>query len=91
VFVDPDKGDDSRLRSTARRCRLIAQLPTMVASFHRLRTGRSRSPRAVAELAANFLYMMSGAVPDADAARALDVALILHADHELNASTFAAG
>src|SRR6266850_738209 len=91
VFVDPDKGDDSSAAEHRKAVRLIAQLPTMVASFHRLRNGlKPLAPRRGLNLAANFLYMMSGAVPDADAARALDVALILHADHELNASTFAA-
>jgi len=91
VFVDPDKGDDSAAAEHRKAVRLIAQLPTMVASFHRLRNGQKPlAPRRGLNLAANFLYMMSGAVPDADAARALDVALILHADHELNASTFAA-
>jgi citrate synthase len=91
VFVDPDKGDDSAAAEYRKAVRLIAQLPTMVSSFHRLRNGQKPlAPRRGLSLAANFLYMTSGAVPDAEAAHALDVALILHADHELNASTFAA-
>src|SRR6267143_6153179 len=91
VFVDPDKGDDSAAAESRKAVRLIAQLPTMVASFHRLRNGQKPlTPRRGLNLAANFLYMISGVVPDAAAAQALDVALILHADHELNASTFAA-
>ena len=91
VIDDPDKGDDSAAAEFRKAVRLIAQLPTMVASFHRLRSAQKPvAPRRGLSLAANFLYMVSGAVPDADAVKALDVALILHADHELNASTFAA-
>jgi citrate synthase len=91
VFDDPDKGDDSAAAEFRKAVRLIAQLPTMVASFHRLRSSQKPlAPRRGLNLAANFLYMISGAVPDAEAVKALDVALILHADHELNASTFAA-
>ena len=70
---------------------LTAQIAMIVAIFDRLRKGR-----AVVEAdptlshAANFLWMLTGERPSDTAARALDVALILHADHELNASTFAA-
>ena len=71
--------------------RLIAQLPTMLATIHRLRTDqRPLAPRRGLSLAANFLYMLFGQVPSWEAERAFDAALILHADHELNASTFAA-
>jgi len=91
VFVDPDKGDDSAAAEYRKAVRLIAQLPTMVALFHRLRNGQKPlAPRRGLNLAANCLYMLSGVVPDTAATKALDVALILHADHELNASTFAA-
>lgn len=91
VFVDPDRGDNSRPAEYRKAIRLIAQLPTMVAMFHRLRNGQKPlAPRRGLSLAANFLYMISGARPDRDQERAFDVALILHADHELNASTFAA-
>jgi citrate synthase len=63
----------------------------MVAMFHRLRNGeKPLSPRRGLSLAANFLYLVSGKKPDREAEHAFDVALILHADHELNASTFAA-
>jgi 2-methylcitrate synthase len=91
VFVDPDARDNSRAAERRKAVRLIAQLPTMVAMFHRLRNGQKPvAPRRGLSLAANFLYMISGAAPEADVERAFDVALILHADHELNASTFAA-
>lgn len=90
VFVDPDRGDNSRAAEYRKAIRLIAQLPTMVAMFHRLRNGQKPlAPRRGLSLAANFLYMISGTRPDRDQERAFDVALILHADHELNASTFA--
>ncbi len=91
VFGDPDRTDNSAAGEYRKAVRLIAQLPTMVAMFHRLRNGQKPlAPRRGLSLAANFLYMTSGAVPEPDVEHALDVALILHADHELNASTFAA-
>jgi 2-methylcitrate synthase len=91
VFVDPDAHDNSAAAERRKAVRLIAQLPTMVAMFHRLRNGQKPvGPRRGLSLAANFLYMISGSVPEPDVERAFDVALILHADHELNASTFAA-
>lgn len=91
VLVDPDKGDDSAAAESRKAIRLIAQFPTLVAAFHRLRSGQKPlAPRRGLNLAANLLYMLSGTLPDPEAAKAMDVALILHADHELNASTFAA-
>jgi len=71
--------------------RLQAQLPTIVAAFDRIRKGLEPiAPKAGATVAENFLYMLTGKQPDDVAIRALDKALVLHADHELNASTFAA-
>ncbi|MGH7614208.1 MAG: citrate synthase [Gemmatimonadales bacterium] len=91
VFVDPDRGNNGREAESRKAMRLMAQLPTMVAMFHRLRNDQKPlAPRRGLSLAANFLYMVSGDVPAKDAEHAFDVALILHADHELNASTFAA-
>jgi citrate synthase len=91
VFVDPDRGSNGRDAEYRKAVRLIAQLPTMVAMFHRLRNGeKPLTPRRGLSLAANFLYLISGTTPDEDVEHAFDVALILHADHELNASTFAA-
>src|SRR5712691_3932341 len=91
VFADPDQGDNSPAAEYRKAVRLIAQLPTMVAMFHRRRNGlKPIAPRRSLSLAANFLYMIAGTAPDGDTERAFDVALILHADHELNASTFAA-
>jgi citrate synthase len=91
VFGDPDAHDASREAEYRKSVRLIAQLPTMLAMIHRLRTDqRVLAPRRGLSLAGNFLYMLFGEVPSAEAEHAFDVALILHADHEFNASTFAA-
>jgi 2-methylcitrate synthase len=91
VFVDPDRGNDGRDAEYRKAVRLLAQLPTMVAMFHRLRNNQKPlAPRRGLSVAANFLYLISGAVPAKEVEHAFDVALILHADHELNASTFAA-
>lgn len=91
AFADPDASDNSPAAEYRKAVRLIAQLPTMVAMFHRLRNGQKPlSPRKGLSLAANFLYLTTGTVPDEAVEHAFDVALILHADHELNASTFAA-
>jgi citrate synthase len=71
--------------------RLIAKLPTIVTSFHRMRHGDEPvPPRDDLNHAANFLYMLTGEDPDPEVVRIMDVALILHADHTMNASTFAA-
>ena len=91
VFTDPDRADNSPAAEYRKAVRLIAQLPAMVGTFHRLRTGQKPlTPRRGLSLAANCLYLLTGETPDAETERAFDIALILHADHELNASTFAA-
>ena len=70
--------------------RLTAQVGTIVATWGRLQKGGGPlAPDPAMGHAANFLYLLTGERPDSTAIRALDVALILHADHELNASTFA--
>src|SRR5207249_12222131 len=64
---------------------------TIVAAFGRIREGKGPlAPDPKLDHAANFLYMLQGKVPQAEDARWFDVALILHADHSYNASTFAA-
>ena len=71
--------------------RLMAQTPTIIAAFARLRKGLEPvAPRKDFTIPQNFLYMLTGKEPTETAVKAFDVALILHADHELNASTFAA-
>ena len=70
---------------------LTSQIAMIVACFDRIRKGRNLvEPDPSLSHAANFLWLLNGEKPSATATRALDVALILHADHELNASTFAA-
>jgi len=88
---DPDAADNSREASVRKATRLTAQMPTLVAAWERIRRGRPVvAPNPRLNLAANFLCMMSGKKPTALAVKTFDVALILHADHEFNASTFAA-
>lgn len=71
--------------------RLIAATPTLVAAFARARKGLPFiEPDASLSTAANFLWMLNGEKPEELVARVLDVALILHADHTMNASTFTA-
>ena len=88
---DPDAADHSPAANTRKAVRLTAQLGTLVAAMGRVSTGGSPiQPDPVLSHAANFLYMLTGERPSGLATRAFDVALVLHADHELNASTFAA-
>src|ERR687887_2806884 len=88
---DPDDPDNSREAEIRKAMRLTAQMPTLVAAWERIRRGKAPiAPNPKLNLAANFLYMMFGKKPTDLAAKTFDVALILHADHEFNASTFAA-
>lgn len=81
------KTDRENAVSTA--VKLTAQMPTLVAAWERIRTGKDIiAPQKDSSIADNFLYMMRGEKPSEDEARIFDIALILHADHELNASTF---
>jgi citrate synthase len=88
---DPDAADNSRDATLRKATRVTAQMPTLVAAWERIRRGKPLvAPNPKLNLAANFLYMLSGKKPTELAAKTFDVALILHADHEFNASTFAA-
>ena len=88
---DPDAADNSPHANYRKAVRLTAQISSLVATLGRVSVGQGPiSPDPVLGHAANFLYMLTGERPSALATRAFDVALILHADHELNASTFAA-
>jgi len=88
---DPEVNDASPQAQYRKAVRLTAQLCSIVATFGRLQAGGGPiAPDPALGHAANFLYMLKGERPSALATRAFDVALILHADHELNASTFAA-
>ncbi|HXG64384.1 MAG TPA: citrate synthase [Blastocatellia bacterium] len=91
ALYDPDVADNSRAANVRKAVRLTAKFPTVVTTFQRVRNGLEPvEPRADLSIAGNFLYTLRGQVPDEVATRTMDVALILHADHELNASTFAA-
>jgi citrate synthase len=88
---DPDAGDQSPQANYRKAVHLTAQLSSLVATLGRQHAGAGPiQPDPVLGHAANFLYMLTGERPSGLATRAFDVALILHADHELNASTFAA-
>ena len=88
---DPDSGN-TRLDACLRKAqRLTERIPLLVTSHQRLRHGLEPvQPIPGQSIAYNFLYTLHGQEPDPEMVRAFDVALILHADHELNASTFAA-
>jgi citrate synthase len=88
---DPDAADRSPQAAYRKAVRLTGQLGSIVATWGRLNAGGGPiEPDPALGHAANFLYMLTGARPTALATRAFDVSLVLHADHELNASTFAA-
>src|SRR5919201_932210 len=90
-FDDPDKDANDPDANRRKASRLIAKMPTMVARYARRREGLEPvAPVPGLGHAANFLNMLSGERPSASAAKTFDVALILHADHEMNASTFTA-
>jgi citrate synthase len=91
AHYDPDVADHSPQANYRKAVRLTAQLGSLVATLGRVNAGGGPiQPDPVLSHAANFLYMLTGERPSGLATRAFDVALILHADHELNASTFAA-
>jgi len=88
---DPETADDSPQAQYRKAVRLTAQLGSIVATYGRLQAGGGPiQPDPALSHAANFLYMLKGERPNALATHAFDIALTLHADHELNASTFAA-
>jgi citrate synthase len=90
-FYDPDEKSNDREANVRKAIRLTSQLAMIVAVYDRIRKGKSMvEPDQSLSHAGNFLLMLNGETPSSTAERALDVALILHADHELNASTFAA-
>jgi citrate synthase len=89
--VDADGGDRSPQANYRKAVRLTGQIAALVAAWGRRGTGGGPiEPDPALGHAANFLYMLTGERPSAVATRAFDVSLVLHAEHELNASTFAA-
>lgn len=88
---DPDTEDHSPKANLRKAIRITAQAPTIVAAHERIRKGQNAvAPDPRLNHAANFLYMLKGEKPDEESARAIDVDLLLHADHGANASSFAA-
>ncbi|MGZ4149917.1 MAG: citrate/2-methylcitrate synthase [Actinomycetota bacterium] len=88
---DPDGWDDSAEAQYRKAMRLIAEMPTLIATFDRLRTGRQViAPNPRLSHAANFLWMLHGEEPDPEDAHVLDTTFTLYADHTMNASTFTA-
>ena len=87
-----EEADVQRSEANYRKAiRIQAKIPTVVTAFARIRKGLEPvAPSKDLSFAANFLYMLKGEEPDEIAVEAFDKALVLHADHELNASTFTA-
>jgi len=90
-FYDPDAKNGDHQANVRKAIRLTSQIAMIVALFDRIRKGKDLvEADPFISHSANFLLMLNGERPSAVATKALDVALVLHADHELNASTFAA-
>jgi citrate synthase len=90
-LYDPRAEETSPQAQTETALRLIGMMSTLVAAIHRLRAGMEPlEPKLELSHAGNFMYQLNGRVPTADETRAMDLILILHAEHGFNASTFAA-
>jgi citrate synthase len=90
-YYDPENTKNDHDANINKAIRLTSQISMLVANYDRIRKGKPTvEPDRSLSHAANFLLMLNGKEPSETAERALDIALILHADHELNASTFAA-
>lgn len=90
ALYDEEANDMTPEANLRKATKLQAQITTIVAAFARIREGKEPiAPKSGVTIAENFLYMLTGNTPDKVAIEALDKALVLHADHELNASTFA--
>jgi citrate synthase len=88
---DPDADSNEPAANLRKAARLTAQQPVLVAAYHAARSGRELPPADPGlGIAANFLLQISGSPPDRRAAEIFDTCLVLHADHTMNASTFAA-
>jgi citrate synthase len=91
ALFDPEERANDAGANLRKSIRLISQLAMIVANYDRIRKGKPLiEPDRSLSHAGNFLLMLNGELPSETATRALDIALILHADHEWNASTFAA-
>lgn len=91
AHFDPEAGDRSMSANENKALRIIAKIPTLVAAFDRFRKGNQYvPPKKGQSYAERFLYQLSGKDPLPEATKAMDVALVLHAEHGFNASTFTA-
>jgi citrate synthase len=91
AFYDADEKNNDHDANVRKAIRLTSQIAMIVAAYDRIRKDKPLvEPDRSLSHSANFLSQLTGSKPSATAERALDIALILHADHELNASTFAA-
>lgn len=91
TFNRPDTDVHSEEGQREIALQLVAKFPTIVAAFHRIRSGQDPvAPRQDLSHAGNFLYMLNAEEPDPVEEEAMNVALVLHADHGFNASTFSA-
>ena len=89
ALYDPEPTVESMDARIGKVLRILAKTPTMIAAFDRIRNGKEPvTPRAGLSHAADFLYMLTGNQPDPYDAHVMDVVLVLHAEHEMNASTF---
>ena len=89
-MYDPDADSITKEANLRKATRLTSQLTALTCAFHRIRNGNDPIPPSdELSFAGNFFYQLNGKKPDAIETEAIDKALILHADHELNASTFA--
>lgn len=90
-FYDPQANNMSKESNLEKAISLTAKFPTLITAIERIRNGKEPIlPRPDLSIAGNFLYMLTGNQPDPLSLKVFDVALVLHADHELNASTFTA-
>ncbi len=89
-MTDPDRNSNEPDANLRKAIRITAQLSSLTCAFHRIRSGKDPVPaKDGLSFAGNFFYQLNGREPDRIEVEAIDKALILHADHELNASTFA--
>ncbi|MBI2083777.1 MAG: citrate synthase [Deltaproteobacteria bacterium] len=91
AHFDPEAGDRSWAANENKARRIVAKIPTLLAALDRFRKGNQLVPHKKGQnIATRFLYQLQGKDPRPEAIKAMDVALVLHAEHSFNASTFAA-
>jgi len=91
ALLDPEANDNSEPENRRKAMLITAQMPVLITAYDRIRGGKDPvEPKSGLDTAANFLYMLNGEEADEARVRAMDTALVLHAEHGMNASTFAA-